>query len=234
MTGDGEAARDRGCGGPLPPLSVNVGSRRRPRVLQLPLVLWLAVVWMLLWGTASWANAITGVLLGAALCLLFPLPPLDIGLRLRPVGLARLLLRFSVDMARSGQRVTRQILTPGTLPSAVVAVPLRCRGDLLLAAMAVVVSAVPGSTVVELRRATATLFIHVLGASDQPAMDRARREVWRLEERVVRAFGTRDEIGRLTGDGPRPDADDPADRSADADTGRSEHGDQGGQEDQWT
>ncbi|MGQ4428412.1 Na+/H+ antiporter subunit E, partial [Streptomyces violaceoruber] len=62
--------------------SFRVGRGRR--VLDLPLVGWLTVIWLLLWGTPSWANLVNGVLVAVCLCLAFPLPAVDIGLRLHP------------------------------------------------------------------------------------------------------------------------------------------------------
>ncbi|MGW5027713.1 Na+/H+ antiporter subunit E, partial [Streptomyces albidoflavus] len=59
----------------LPPYSVAFGHGRHRRVLDLPLVVWLAVIWVLLWGTFSWANLVNGVVVAVLLCLAFPLPP---------------------------------------------------------------------------------------------------------------------------------------------------------------
>ncbi|NEE52457.1 Na+/H+ antiporter subunit E, partial [Streptomyces sp. SID8455] len=87
---------------------------------------------------------------------------------------------------------------------AVIGVPLRCRGDLMLAAVAVAVSNVPGGSVIEVRRATATVFLHVLDADRPEELEAARRQVWRLEELTVRAFGTRDEIARVAAPPPPP------------------------------
>jgi multicomponent Na+:H+ antiporter subunit E len=52
------------------------------------------------------------------------------------------------------------------------------------------VSLVPGSIVVEARRSTHTLFLHVLDAQDMGGVDRMRRQVMALERRVTRALGT--------------------------------------------
>lgn len=68
----------------------------------------------------------------------------------------------------------------------------------MLAATAVSVSNVPGGSVVEVRRATATLFLHVLDADRPAELEAVRRSVWKLEELTVRAFGTSDEIARVS------------------------------------
>ncbi|MBP3076708.1 cation:proton antiporter [Streptomyces sp. 604F] len=182
------------------------GHGRHRRVLDLPLVVWLAVVWLLLWGTFSWANLVNGVVVGVLLCLAFPLPPADLGLRLHPWGILKLVVYLLWDMWISGVRVTKQIFVDYPHRAAVLAIPLRCRSELMLTATAVAVSNVPGGSVIELRRATATLFVHVLDADDPKALETARRSVWRTEELTVRAFGSREEIARVSADPRQEDA----------------------------
>ncbi|GAA3004720.1 Na+/H+ antiporter subunit E [Streptomyces fulvorobeus] len=179
----------------LPPFSCEFGERRH--VIDLPLIAWLTLIWVLLWSTLSWANVITGVVVSVAVCLAFPLPKVDLGLRLHPWGILCLVTYLLYDMYTSGIRVTRQIFDRQAHEAAVIGIPLRCRSDLMLAATAVAVSNVPGGSVVEVRRATATVFMHVLDADSPAALDAARRSVWRMEELTVRAFGTREEIARV-------------------------------------
>ncbi|MFD4986385.1 Na+/H+ antiporter subunit E [Streptomyces sp. NPDC058372] len=184
----------------LPPYSMAFGHGRHRRVLDLPLIIWLAVVWLLLWGTFSWANVVNGLVVAFLLCLAFPLPPADLGLRLHPWGILRLAAYLLWDMYVSGLRVTKQIFVDYPHRAAVLAIPLRCRSELMLTATAVAVSNVPGGSVIELRRATATIFVHVLDADDPEALETARRSVWRTEELTVRAFGSREEIARVSAD----------------------------------
>ncbi|MDQ0793381.1 Na+/H+ antiporter subunit E [Streptomyces sp. B1I3] len=193
----------------LPPYSCEFAGRRR-RVLDLPLIAWLTLIWVLLWSTLTWANVVTGVVVAVVVCLAFPLPRVDYGLRLHPWGILLLAGYLLYDMYTSGVKVTRQIFADRPHRAAVIAVPLRCRSDLMLAATAVTVSNVPGGSVVEVRRATATLFLHVLDADRSEELDAARRSVWRLEELTVRAFGTPDEIGRVAE--PPPSTEEPGGR----------------------
>lgn len=166
---------------------------RTLRGIEWPLVGWLVVVWVLLWGNVTAANVITGAVVAVVLCLAFPLPPLSLGLRIHPVGLARFTVLFLLDLTVSGLRTAWQSLSPGPLACAVLAVRLRSPGDLMLTATAIAVSAVPGSAVLEVQRSTATLFVHVMGVDSERARDGVRR----LEALVVRAFGTRAEIAAL-------------------------------------
>lgn len=166
-------------------------------LLDLALIAWLTLIWVLLWSTLTWANVVTGVVVAVAVCLAFPLPGVDLGLRLHFWGILRLGTYLLYDMYTSAAKVTQQIFTGSPHRPAVIAVPLRCRTDLMLTATAVAVSNVPGGTIVEVHRATATVYVHVLDADRPGALDAARRSVWHLEELMVRAFGTREEIARL-------------------------------------
>ncbi|OKH93510.1 Na+/H+ antiporter subunit E [Streptomyces uncialis] len=188
----------------LPPYSCVVVGRRR-RVLDLPLIAWLTVVWVLLWGNLSVVNVVGGALVAVVVCLVFPLPLVNIGLRLHPLGIARLAVRLVWEMYTAGLKVSHQMLDNRPFLAAVLAVPLRCRGDLMLTATAVAVSNIPDGSVVEVHRAQATLFVHVLEADDPRTPERTRQAVWRMEELVVRAFGDRDEIARVREAPPRPE-----------------------------
>ena len=56
-----------------------------------PLLVWLVLVWILLWGTWSWANLISRrPCVALAVTVLLPLPPVVGGTRLHPVGRAAL------------------------------------------------------------------------------------------------------------------------------------------------
>ncbi|MFG3255781.1 Na+/H+ antiporter subunit E [Streptomyces sp. NPDC048172] len=169
----------------------------RLRATQWPMILGLTVLWVLLWGTVSVANVLSGVLVGVLVVFVFPLPPIEKQARLHPVGVLRFALRFIGDMVVSSWRLNKSILAPGPPSCAVLGVRMRCPGDLMLTVTAVAVSAVPGSTVLELDRRAGTLYLHVLGAGSQAERDRARREVLRLEARVVRAFGTPADVAAI-------------------------------------
>ncbi|WP_031088572.1 Na+/H+ antiporter subunit E [Streptomyces sp. NRRL WC-3549] len=191
----------------LPPFSAEFAGRRR-RVLDLPLIAWLTVIWVLLWSTLTWANFITGAVVAVFVSLAFPLPRVDLGLRLHPWGIVVLAAYLLYHMYTSGVKVTKQIFSGYPHQPAVIAVQLRCRSDLMLAATAVSVSNVPGGSVIEIRRATATLFLHVLDADRPDALDAARRSVWRLERLTVKAFGTSEEIERVAEPPPGRERDD--------------------------
>jgi multicomponent Na+:H+ antiporter subunit E len=111
-------------------------------------------------------------------------------LHVRPVHLAWLILHFLGDVVVASAQVAWTTLQLGRQPlNAVIEVDLRTHSDFVLTVVAEMVSLVPGSLVVEARRSTHTLFLHVLDARDQEGVDKMRTQVFALERRVVLAFG---------------------------------------------
>jgi multicomponent Na+:H+ antiporter subunit E len=169
------------------------GSRLRTRFRGLqPFVLaWLTVVWVALWGDLSAFNLVSGLLVAVVVCLVFPLPRLQLHLRVRPLRLGWLVLHFLADVVTASAQVAWITLQLHRQPrNAVIEVQLRTPSDFVLTMVAEMTSLVPGSLVVEARRSTHTLFLHVLDAQNRAGVDKMRREVLALERRVVLAFGT--------------------------------------------
>jgi multicomponent Na+:H+ antiporter subunit E len=162
----------------------------RLRAVQPMVVLWLTAVWVALWGDLSLMTMVGGVLVGIVVCLVFPLPPVRMHVRVRPLRLAWLVLRFLVDVVVASAEVSWRTLQLHREPrNAVIEVDLRTQSDFVLTVVAELVSLVPGSLVVEARRSTHTLFLHVLDARDMDGVNRMREQVFALERRVVLAFG---------------------------------------------
>ena len=165
---------------------------------QLPLLVWLVLVWNLLWGTWSWANLLSGVLVALGVTLLLPLPPVVGGARERPLALLFFLGHFVVDLVSSGALVAWQTVRPrGIDRSAIVKVQLRTDSDLLLTILAECLTLVPGSMVIDMDRERRTIALHVLHVADEADVERQRASVLAQEDRVVRAFGSPDEIAAL-------------------------------------
>jgi multicomponent Na+:H+ antiporter subunit E len=160
------------------------------RGLDVPTLVWLTLVWVALWGDLSVANVLGGLLLALVVCLVFPLPRLQMRLHVRPLWLTWLVVRFLADVVVASAQVSWTTLQLRRRPrNAVIETDLRTHSDFVLTVVAEMVSLVPGSLVVEARRSTHTLFLHVLDARDQAGVDKMRRQVQALERRVVLAFG---------------------------------------------
>jgi multicomponent Na+:H+ antiporter subunit E len=157
--------------------------------IQLPAIAWMTIVWVALWGDLSAMNVLGGLLVAVVVSLVFPLPRLQMNLRVRPLRLCWLILHFLVDVAVASAQVAWTTLQFHRQPrNAVIEVDLHTDSDVVLTLAAEMVSLVPGSLVVEARRSTHTLFLHVLDARDDAGVDRMRRQVFALERRIVLAF----------------------------------------------
>jgi multicomponent Na+:H+ antiporter subunit E len=169
------------------------GHRRggpRGLIHRLPPLLWLVLVWIMLWGTWTWANLITGLLVATGIMLALPLPQVVLGTRLHPLGVLAFVVRFSVDLVTSSVQVAWRAVRPGGEPrAAVIGVRLRTRSDLIMTLTAEALSLIPGSLVLEVLRSERTLYVHVFDVRDLDEVERHRRKILDLEARVIRAVG---------------------------------------------
>ncbi len=175
---------------------------------QVPLIAWLVVVWMLLWGTWSWANLLSGLLIAFTVLAVLPLPHVVGGARVRPAPLLAFLGHFVVDLFVSGAQVAWQAMRPRwESRSAIVQVRLRADSDLLLTLVVGALSLIPGSLVLDLDREEKLITLHLLQVRDLAAVAEEKERVLRTEDRLVRAFGSPADVallGRAGLDGARP------------------------------
>ena len=156
------------------------------------------LVWILLWGTWSWANLLSGLGVALVVTVLLPLPAVVGGIRVRPLPLLGFLGHFLVDLAISGTQVAWQALRPGRpRQSAIVKVQLHTDSDLLLTIIAQTLSLVPGSLVLDLDREGRSIALHLLHVRDLDHVEGKKAGVLATEDRVVRAFGSTAEITAL-------------------------------------
>lgn len=174
-------------------MSARVGRLRQQGLL----LVWLVLVWNLLWGTFSWANLLSGALLAVVVTTLLPLPPVTTSGRFRPLAALRFLGRFVVDLLVSSVEVSWLAFRPGRHRSAIITVQLRTDSDLLLTVIAEALSLVPGSLVLDLDRERRLMALHLVQVRDAEHVERQRANVLAMEDRVVRAFGSAEDIARL-------------------------------------
>jgi multicomponent Na+:H+ antiporter subunit E len=166
--------------------------------LQWPVILWLTLVWVLLWGEFTVGNILAGLVIGVAIIRVFPLPPIEFHGKVHPWHLLVLVYAFFRDLVVSSLQVARIVLRFGYQPvNAVLVVPMRTRSELALMLTSEIVSLVPGSLLIEASRSTWTLQIHVLETKTEADVEAARQRVWKEEERVVRALGNAEDIARV-------------------------------------
>jgi multicomponent Na+:H+ antiporter subunit E len=179
-------ARVGPAGRPPPPDTAGLLRRAVP-------VVWLVLVWVLLWGTFTWANVLGGLVVALVVLLVFPLPPAPGRGWLRPVAMLRTTGRFVVDLVVSSVQVAWQSLVAVAprppIRSSVVAVRLASSSEFVMAMITEMLSLVPGSVVIEARPEERTIYAHVLGADDAAAVEAFRAQVHRLEADLVAALG---------------------------------------------
>ena len=149
----------------------------------------LAAIWVLLWGSASPANVISGLVVGWLLVMVVP------GLRrpggqlvIRPVAIARLAWHMAVTVVTSNVVLVREVLAPtDRLRTAVIGVPLPGCSDELLTLVNNLVALSPGTMPIELTHDPTVLYAHVLHLRD---LETTRRDILRLTDLTVRAFGS--------------------------------------------
>ncbi|NKX50042.1 Na+/H+ antiporter subunit E [Arthrobacter deserti] len=174
---------------------------RRPRIpflSELPLLVWLVLLWGAPWQDFSAGNLLFGATIPVVVVNLFSLPPVELGGRLNVAAGVLFAAWFVYHVAVASFQVLWLAAAAGPrLRHAVLAVPLRTRTDLILTATGHAISLVPGSLVVEVDRSTSTLYLHCLNISGQQEAEAFRAQVLRIEAGLVRVFGTRQELAMI-------------------------------------
>jgi multicomponent Na+:H+ antiporter subunit E len=154
----------------------------------------LAVIWVLLWGSASPANVASGLAIGGVLVVLVP------GLRrrsggpvtFRPLAIARLVGYMLVVTVRSNVELTKEVLSRSSrIHTAVVGVPLPGCSDELLTLISNLLAISPGTMPLELRQNPIVLYVHILHLTD---IEQVRRDILHLTDLTVRAFGSAEAV----------------------------------------
>jgi multicomponent Na+:H+ antiporter subunit E len=160
-------------------------------ILQPVSIAWLVVVWLLLWGRVTPGLIASGLFVAGLCVVLFPLPPIAIEGRPRPLAVVRFLARFLWDVVRASVGVASLAFRrEQEAPTAVIGVRLVTRSDLMLTLVAEVLSLVPGSLVVEIDRTGPILYLHLIGVRDAADVERERGNARATEARMIRAFGS--------------------------------------------
>lgn len=165
---------------------------------QLVLLGGLVVLWCLVWGQVTVLTVLTGVILAIVISLLFYLPAIDLSGRVNIWYLVVFFVRLIVDIARASIDVAWLVINPRYKPSsAVIAIPLDTRSDLIMTFTAEAISLVPGSIVVDVDRQESVLYVHVINVRTDKDLDEFRDEVFATEKRLVMAVGSTDDVWRV-------------------------------------
>ncbi|WP_051687729.1 MULTISPECIES: Na+/H+ antiporter subunit E [Micrococcales] len=186
-------------------------AHRAPRIrpkntlrTELPLLIWLVLVWGAMWRDFSIGNLLFGLILAFVLVRVFYLPPVQLSGRFNPFWAAVLAAKFIWWIGVASFEILWFAVRPQGAPqSAVVSVRLDIKSDLLITVVGHIVSLIPGSLVVEVDRRNAAIYFHVINIESDEDVRRFQRSVRMIEAYVIRVMGTKEshqalKAGRLS------------------------------------
>ncbi|RLZ03955.1 Na+/H+ antiporter subunit E [Kocuria tytonicola] len=165
---------------------------------ELPLILWLVVVWGALWGDWSPGNLVFGLILALLVTRLLVLPPVRLSGRFNVVHFALFVVTFVWQVAKASLVVFLVALRKGPrVRNAVLGIRLRQNNDLLMTAVGHTMALIPGSLVVEVDRGNGILYFHVLNIATPAHAEAFRRSVLDTEAAWIRIMGSREDLALL-------------------------------------
>jgi multicomponent Na+:H+ antiporter subunit E len=154
-------------------------------------LLWITVLWVFLWGNLSVANVASGLTVAVIVLAVARLPRTSSGAnrgRLAPLAALHFVGFFLYKLFEANIFLAWEIVTPkNRINTGIVEVPLRTESNVATMIVANVITLTPGSLVIEAVGSPPVLYVNVLHLHD---LDRVRRDLLRIEELSVRAFGS--------------------------------------------
>jgi multicomponent Na+:H+ antiporter subunit E len=161
----------------------------RGRLLRVWVLCWLMLVWVLLWGKASPANMLGGLVVAALVTWLLPLPAVSVEGRLHPLSLLRLVVYVGYQLVLSSLQVAWLAIKPGPPPlTAVLRARLSIKSDLVLALATNILTIIPGSMVLEIDQERRLIYVHVIDVGNEKSVDRFYRQIAQMERLLVSTF----------------------------------------------
>ena len=152
-------------------------------------LIWLMLVWILLWGTVSAANIVSGLAIALVITLLLPLPVVPVEGSVHPVPLLGLIALVVYELLMSSLQVAWLAIKPGPPPqSAVLRAHLTIKSDLVLALAVNIITLTPGSIVLEIDQVRRIIYAHVIDVGSDRAVNRFYRQVSQIERLLVATF----------------------------------------------
>lgn len=149
----------------------------------------LTIVWVMLMGDITLGNILAGALVAAGIMVVFPLPPVAVGIRPHLVAVVVLVLRFLWDLTVASIQVGWLTVRPGrTVHGVVVDLRLRTSNELLQTITSQMVGLVPGTVVIDMDSQNRLLTLHMLDIDSRDEAEEVRRRVLAQEARVIRAL----------------------------------------------
>ncbi len=165
---------------------------------ELPLLIWLVLVWGALWRDFSPGNLVFGAIIALLVTRVFYLPPVELSGRFNVFYFLEYAGVFLWHVAVASVQVSYLLLAQGPrIKNAVVAVPLRSHSDLMVTATGHVISLIPGSLVIEVDRSTSTLYLHTMDVKNDDDVRKIRADVRDVEAWLIRVMGSKAELAAL-------------------------------------
>lgn len=161
----------------------------RKLALQAWVLCWLILVWMLLWGNFSAANALSGLAVALVITVALPLPRVPTEGRLHPLSLLRLITTIAYYLVQSSVQVALLAIKPGPPPlTAVLRAHLAIKSDLVLALAVNALNLIPGGIVLEIDQTRRMIYVHVIDVGTERSVQRFYRQVAEVERLMIRSF----------------------------------------------
>ncbi|CQD09686.1 putative monovalent cation/H+ antiporter subunit E [Mycolicibacterium conceptionense] len=158
-------------------------------LLRAWILCWLMLVWVLLWGSFSVANIVSGLAVAVVITVLLPLPAVPVEGRVHLLSLARLVIRVAVWLVMSSFQMAWLAVKPGPLPvNAVLRAHLAVKSDLVLALGVNVINLTPGTIVLEIDQTRRLIYVHVVDVGSERAIHRFHNQMTTLQRLLVAAF----------------------------------------------
>jgi len=175
--------------GAHPPAGQGDGPQMRRLALRAWTLFWLMLVWILLWGTVSAANIVSGLAVALVITLLLPLPVVPIEGRVHPLTLLRLIGLVAWYLVLSSVQLAWLAVKPGPPPlSAVLRAYLAIKSDLVLALAVNIINLTPGTIVLEIDQVRRMIYVHVIDVGSERAVNRFYRQIAQIERLLVASF----------------------------------------------
>ena len=158
------------------------------------IIIWLVVLWILLWDDLTAANVLSGIAVAILVVSAARLPRITRrgdaeAARVKPLATIWFGIYVLYKLVESNLVLAWEIITPrNRINSGVVDVPLRTDSDMAMMVVANMITLTPGTMTLEVRGSPPVLYVNVLHLHD---VTRVRRDLLKLEELAVRAFGSR-------------------------------------------
>ncbi len=159
--------------------------------------LWLALVWVLLWGTFTPLTIVGGAVVAVLVVAVSQQGPPSERLPLRPARLLGLAGYLLYDLVVSGVEVSWQVVRYGPRScGAIMKVPLFTASERVAAVLGSALSLAPGAMVLDIDHANGVWFVYSLGPRDDADVRKARLRTMDMQRRVLATFGTPAELAR--------------------------------------